>query len=184
MSKNLQIAFISRAVRYDRHECASLLIQMGAEINSNNINNQTGLHIACLANNAKMAKMLIKQGASIHATTINGDQPIHLAVKGGSFSCLELFSSICSPSCYGALGNSLLHYAAESGQYEMMEHLIKQGFDANAKNELDETPLHLAAGAKFKGISPLFLRKLTEHPAKPQTLSKGHIMDFGETWLV
>ena len=25
---------------------------------------------------------------------------------------------------------------------------------------------------------------LTERPAKPQTLSKGHITDFGETWLV
>ena len=25
---------------------------------------------------------------------------------------------------------------------------------------------------------------LTERPAKPQTLSKGHIMDFGEIWLV
>ena len=25
---------------------------------------------------------------------------------------------------------------------------------------------------------------LTECPAKAQTLSKGHIMDFGETWLV
>ena len=156
MIQNLQIAIISRAVRYDRYECASLLIQMGAEINSNNINNQTGLHIACLANNSKMAKMLINQGASLNATTINGDQPIHLAVKGGSLSCLELFSSICLQSCHGALGNSLLHYAAESGQYEMMEHLIKQGFDANAKNELDETPLHLAAGAKFKGMSFVF----------------------------
>ena len=38
----------------------------------------------------------------------------------------------------------------------MMEHLIKLGFDANAKNELDETPLHLAAGAKFKGMSFVF----------------------------
>ena len=31
----------------------------------------------------------------------------------------------------------------------------------------------------------LFLSlQLTERPAKPQTLSKGHITDFGETWLV
>ena len=131
---------------------------MGAEINSNDINNQTGLHIACLANNVKMAELLIKQGASLNATTTSGDLPIHLAVKGGSLSCLELFSPICLQSCRGVLGNSLLHYAAESGQYEMMEHLINQGFDANAKNELDETPLHLAAGANFKGTAIVFLQ--------------------------
>ena len=45
--------------------------------------------------------------------------------------------------------------------------------------------LHAVANVKERGWKrPQSTNQLTERPAKPQTLSKGHITDFGETWLV
>ena len=58
--------------------------------------------------------------------------------------------SLCKMGCEGYLGNSLLHYAAEFGNVEMMEYIIESGTPAGIKNYLGETPLHLAAGAHIK----------------------------------
>ena len=60
---------------------------------------------------------------------------------------LEQFSAGCDPKkCKGALGNSMLHHACLSGRVEMTKYLLKVGFDPQEKNDLSETPLHLAAG--------------------------------------
>ena len=48
--------------------------------------------------------------------------------------------------CTGKYGNTALHIAAHCGRVEMTKYLLAKGFDVNKRNELSETPLHLAAG--------------------------------------
>jgi ankyrin repeat protein len=42
-------------------------------------------------------------------------------------------------------GNTLLHHAVNEGKVDVMEKLIKEGFNIDAKNNYGNTPLHLAA---------------------------------------
>ena len=58
--------------------------------------------------------------------------------------------SLCKMGCEGHLGNSVLHYAAKHGHVDMIQYLVDNGNDPNARNYLSETPLHLAAGAYLK----------------------------------
>ena len=44
----------------------------------------------------------------------------------------------------GSFGNSMLHCAAQSGKIEMVKYFIDNNFDVNQKNQLSESPLHLA----------------------------------------
>ena len=73
-------------------------------------------------------------------------------VKGGSLEILSMVmeKSLCKMGCEGHLGNSVLHYAAKHGHVDMIQYLVDNGNDPNARNYLSETPLHLAAGAYLK----------------------------------
>jgi len=52
-----------------------------------------------------------------------------------------------------------LHWAAEKGHLQVVEFLISQGADVNAKNVADETPLHYSAGYGYKDIVKLLVSK-------------------------
>ncbi len=44
------------------------------------------------------------------------------------------------------MGCSLLHFAARYGHVELVEFLLTESNDVNARNNLSETPLHVACG--------------------------------------
>lgn len=44
----------------------------------------------------------------------------------------------------GAVGNVAVHFAAQGGQWEVVEHLAGAGLDLNAQNDNGDTPLHQA----------------------------------------
>ncbi len=65
-----------------------------------------------------------------------------------------------------------LHIAAEEAYFEVVQHLIDHGANANAKRDDSSTPLHLAArGGHLKVV-----RVLLNHGGDPH--SRGH---WGET---
>lgn len=57
----------------------------------------------------------------------------------------------------GDFGNTPLHIAAEKGYYSVVEMLIKDNVDINARNRFGETPLHLAVMMGYKTIVQLLL---------------------------
>ena len=63
---------------------------------------------------------------------------------------LVMEHSLCKMGCEGHLGNSLLHYAAQYGNIDMMKFIMDSETPPDIKNFLGETPLHLAAGAHIK----------------------------------
>ena len=60
-------------------EIAKMLIENGADINSNAKNNLQPIHVAALNNNLELIKLLIKNGANINAKDQFNRSPLHLA---------------------------------------------------------------------------------------------------------
>lgn len=143
---------------------------MTAKIDATNINGQTALHVACLNRDEDIVHHLIQAGADCYSRNAHGCCPSHLAAQGGSLACLKII--ICKGidlgcakylECKGMYGNSVLHYAVQNGHVEMTKYLIKEaGFDVNERNDLTETPLHLAAGGYFKSNGSEILQLLLD----------------------
>jgi ankyrin repeat protein len=51
----------------------------------------------------------------------------------------------------GHRGNSLLHYAAQNGNVDLMRYVIEMGSSVKDTNDLGETALHAAATVYFEG---------------------------------
>jgi len=115
-------------------------------------NGFTPLHWAIIAGRTNLVFWLIEQGADINAADPAGMTPLHKAAVFNRLTCAAaLLSAGADVSAfgrkYGALRLMPIHLAAEEGNAEMVELLLKHGADVNATtggaNHI--TPLHMAA---------------------------------------
>lgn len=132
------------------------------------------LHLAVKLNNLFFLLLLLDHTERIDARTEDDyqDTPIMLAAMFGAESCFEaLLSKGADVSIKNKNGWSCLHAACQSGNTHIIDYLIQEGLNINAKAEYDllKTPLHIAAqyghfnavkyliraGAEFKCIDDL-----------------------------
>ncbi len=99
-----------------------------------------------------MSQILIERGASVTEKDNSGDQPIHSAAKSGCRDLLDMLQKegveICTS---GHQGNKVIHYACKFGRFELVQFLVKKGCPVGLRNNLKETPLHLAAAHYTQG---------------------------------
>ncbi|KAI9152278.1 Ankyrin-3 [Paramyrothecium foliicola] len=98
-------------------------------------------------------KLLLQHGASVTVPNTYGDSPLQLAAQSSNLDALRLFLTLSTIpgedestllACRNAGQETLLHYAAAGCRIDIMQHLIYQGFDVNAKNSNGWTPLMCA----------------------------------------
>lgn len=117
----------------------------------------TPLHIAARKGQAKTLHRLLSTStgpgfAAALITNDDGATPLHLAALSGSIAAAQEIinaeetahgvSRLLSQGDHNE--NTPLHYAAGSGHLEMVELLIARGSIVNARNAMDDTPLHVA----------------------------------------
>ncbi|EGV00120.1 ankyrin repeat-containing protein [Mycoplasmopsis columbina SF7] len=113
--------------------------------------NNTLVHIAALAADAKGLEILLQRDADINAKNTYGDGPIHLLLKNEERKsldkikeCLEvLFNHGVSLIRKNSQGQTPLHIAAEKGMQECVELLCEKGAKVNVKDLNGNTPLNL-----------------------------------------
>lgn len=99
----------------------------------------------------------------------------HLEIIRSSFSeypakkALVLFSQGVAVDAQDPRGNTLLYYAAEKGQHELVQSLLDLGADPNLANKEGNTPLHLAANLDTTRNLLKFKAKLVTHNQAGET---------------
>jgi len=117
------------------------------EINKTDNQGRTALHFAADNGFSDIVDFLIKQGANIDPKDKWQATPLAAATNSGHFEVVkQLFvgnpkQNINHVDVYGT---TALHWAAQGGFTDIVDFLLRQGANINAKDNLQKTPLILA----------------------------------------
>ncbi|KAN0141504.1 Ankyrin repeat-containing domain protein [Lactarius tabidus] len=124
---------------------ALVLLERGADVNSQRKNNWTPLHVASYYGNLELIRLLLGYGAKADTECDNGENPLH-KVSYGKYKHPEDGVSVAGL-------------------------LLKHGVDVNTRNKDHLTPLYVAS---YVGNIEI-VRLLLDHGADPESNAEGHI---------
>jgi len=162
-----------------------MLISIGADVNSKDINEDTPLHIASTMNNPSMVEILLSNGAHVNSKDGFNQSPLkiaarfgyvdiaryllnhgahvefdtlHVAVNARNSPVVELL--ISNGNCVDledGYKESLLVIASRLGHSEIVSSLLKYGARVDFRHKNDETALHCAAARGHLSVAELLL---------------------------
>lgn len=166
-------------------EIVKLLLNAGAKVNAKDKKGCTALFYACLCGRKDIAKLLLNAGTKIENDIIidvaevgelKGMPTLAAASSSGNLELVKLLvnkgakinsSGSCLffmvPPSFKYVGKgkgkgfSPLHSACYAGRKNIIEFLLKQGADINAKDARGKTPI-MFARSKNIGINSMFMR--------------------------
>ena len=145
-----------------------LLIHHGVDIAAQDEAHVTPLHLAALSGNAQTVQLLIEHGADVNALDKSNKTTLHFATSWVSFEAALLFIKRRADV---NLQDDCYHYRVKSREKaKIVRLLIEHGVAVTAKDEMDETPLHLASSS---GV-PEIARLLIEHGADVTARDQRH----------
>ena len=127
-------------------ETVQLLLDHGANVNEQDVDGFTTLHMAASrGNEALLRRLIYDYKADLGVQLRNGSLPIHSAASEGHKTCVELL--IDAGANIDALNKedrTPLHWAAESGHWDTVEFLVERGARVGDEDENGLKPLDLA----------------------------------------
>ncbi len=124
----------------------------------------TPLHLACFFGQEQSARLLLERGADPAAVAQNPMrvQPLHSAAAGRQLGIMRMLLERGAPvNARQHLGWTALHEAANQGNREMVETLLRHGADPALGNDDGKTPADIAAERRHAEIAELFQRGRT-----------------------
>ena len=141
------------------------LISLGANINIQNTDSNTPLHIAALNGHLEIVKLLLEKGADVNVKDKEGTTPLHLAASLGHFDIVK--NLLNAKACINAkdkFNNMPLHLAALEERSEIFTFLIQQGAKIGVRNKYGDTPFNIFnrnIAKKIEGHWQKYLAKTT-----------------------
>lgn len=127
-----------------------LCIYSGNDVNAQNINGQTPLHLATKNGYLEVAQFLIDNGANVNAKDIHDWTPLDMAAQFGYLEIAQLL--INNGAIINTSDTTPLHYAAKYAHLKIVQLLIVHGADIDAENSLRDTPLDFAKNVDIKSF--------------------------------
>ncbi|XP_073186113.1 uncharacterized protein [Lepidochelys kempii] len=133
---------------HEGEKVAEMLLKSGADVNVEQENGETAMHIAARHGNLRMIKALIEEGGELTSQSKAGECPLHIAVQHSHLPVVE----------------EILNYLATEKSHAEASACVNQ------ENKAGETPLHLAAAVKkdmvhFEGEETKIIAMLMEYNA-------------------
>ncbi|XP_058449448.1 ankyrin-3-like [Malaya genurostris] len=123
---------------------------------------QTALHLAAISDNYELVNILIERGLSVMAKDIDGEIPFHTAIQKNAKKVIEILLKHEQATemllTSDNFGQTALHLAAISDNYEIVNILIDRGLSVMAKNINGRIPLHIAIEKNAKKVIEILLK--------------------------
>jgi ankyrin repeat protein len=137
-----------------------LLLDNGANVNSNTGGRQTPLYWASKNGHVEVAQLLLEKGANINTADKGRATPLYEASKNGHIKVVKLLlkkgADVKAADIYGS---TPLHWASWMGHFEAVQLLLEKGADVKAANRGGWTPLHRASKSGHVEVARLLLKK-------------------------
>lgn len=135
------------AANRNKIEVVQLFAKETKDINVSNKKGETALNNALSGNTIEVVNYLLSEGAEVNEYS---GKAVMESYKSGDEKELQakvaaLYSEDFNPSGVQADGNTLLHYAAEQDDLELMKITLNWEMDINTKNDEGNTALLIAA---------------------------------------
>lgn len=159
----LHIAVIENA----NLEKLNFLLSVGFQINKRDKNGNTPLHLAVQLKRSEMIPMLLSNNANVFISNNIGVSPLSFVLTERTEYLKNFSSSLRNKS--DAMGDTILHYAARFATAEIVQQLLNDAHNRDAKNLEGQTPLDMAKRWGKKEIVNLLASAPTIEPAVSDT---------------
>ncbi|XP_054826888.1 unconventional myosin-XVI [Eublepharis macularius] len=141
--------------RYDNIFAAEILIERGVNVNHQDEDFWTPLHVACACDNPDVVLLLLLAGANVLLQDVNGNIALDYAMEGTESSCILL----AYLEENGVEQNSLCQMKIQKSTSMLTDvrHLLSSGGTVNQKNDEGITLLHIACANGYKDVASLVL---------------------------
>ncbi len=143
----------------NQKKLVELLINLGADVNMSNINDETPVMKASESGNKEIVELLIKSEASLKGSDIAGNNILIKACNSGNKEIVELLIKLgINTNETNNAGETALIISAQKNNKEIVELLIKNKANVNIKNKEGCTALSYAKFLNYKEVVQLLVK--------------------------
>ncbi|XP_053348677.1 transient receptor potential cation channel, subfamily N, member 1 [Clarias gariepinus] len=131
-----------------RHvDMARVLVEFNGNLDCQNDEGQTPLHIAAWEGDQAMLKFFYYRIANPNIVDKLDKFPLHIAAERGHTTAVDVLTQLFNSNVLERTkdGSTLLHIASQCGQLEMVQSLLKKGVPIHMPNKSGALCLHVAA---------------------------------------
>jgi ankyrin repeat protein len=154
--------FLHQAVLNKSKNQVHLLLYYGANVNIQNAEGDTPMHLAAKAGLQEICHMILNDGYRVDVNIQNakGDTPMHLAtIAGLQEICQMILINGYRVDIKNADGETALQIAAQVGLVKICTLLLRESADVNSQDSDLWTPLHTAVNRGYIDIAEILLNR-------------------------
>ncbi|XP_073068466.1 unconventional myosin-XVI isoform X2 [Manis javanica] len=141
--------------RYDNAFIAEILIDRGVNVDQQDEDLWTPMHVACACDNPDIVLLLVLAGANVLLQDVNGNIPLDFAVEGTESSSILL--TYLEENGVDLISLRQMKLQRPMSMLTDVKHFLSCGGNVNEKNDEGVTLLHMACAGGYKEVVSLLL---------------------------